>query len=394
MDAITPDSIPDVADVRQGLAERFERWRVPILGGFALAVLGSLGLLAWSSVRREKEDALRTELYSILDDFEGGKMIFRFSGRDLQPDPDVAAEQAKKLEELRGRCAGSEIEPLLLAELAIRYQVKGDDVKVITLVEELKSKFPHAAILRAHSLDSERSSLVDRIAAVSRRRIEAAGSRKFVEPKADPSVSALVETDLGSMKFVFYRDLAPKHVDAFLQQAKAGAFNGTKVYYARRGEWIEFGGGDRTRNAEPRDDAEDDPALAIAPESTKNLVKHRRRMLTSSNSPLSGDQVDRAAVVLAESKPDFDAVRTPFGELADDASAAIADRLGSQIVYGEDASYADRKEKTDYPYTPSRPVTVRRVSVWKEGALDKGHSWDTSRVNTDQPEPEAEKKGE
>jgi peptidyl-prolyl cis-trans isomerase B (cyclophilin B) len=391
MAAITPDAIPDVTDVREGLAERFERWRVPILGGFALAVVGSLGLLTWSSIRREKEDALRTELYSILDDFQGHRMIYVFTGRELQPDAEAAAEQAKKLEDLRPRAAGSDIEPLLLASLALRRQVMGEDAKVITLVEELKAKFPDAPILQAQSLDSDRSSLMDRVAAVSKRRLEAASSRKFVEPKTDSSVSALVETDLGSMKLAFYKDLAPKHVEAFLQQARAGAFNGTKLYYARRGEWVEFGGGDRTRDADPRDDADDDDALALPPEPSTTLVKHRRRMVTS-RPLLSGDQADRVAIVLAEKKPEFDAVRTPFGELLDDASAAIADRLGSQIVYGEDASYADRKEKTDFPYTPSRPVVVRRVSIWKEGALVPGHLWDTSRVNTDQPEPGQEKK--
>lgn len=391
MAAITPDAIPDVADVRVGLAERFERWRVPILGGIALAVVASLGLLTWSSVRREKEDALRTELYSILDDFEGHRMIYVFTGRELQPDAEAAADQAKKLEDLRPRAAGSDIEPLLLASLALRRQVTGEDARVLTLVEELKAKFPDAPILQAQSLDSDRSSLMDRVAAVSRRRLEAASSRKFVEPSADPAVSALVETDLGSLKIVLYKDIAPKHAEAFLQQARAGAYNGTKLYYARRGEWVEFGGGDRTRDADPRDDAEDDPALALPPEPATTLVKHRRRMVTS-RPLLSGDQADRVAIVLAEKKPEFDAVRTPFGELLDDASAAIADRLGSQIVYGEDASYADRKEKTDFPFTPSRPVVVRRVSIWKEGALVPGHLWDTSRVNTDQPEPGQEKK--
>ena len=85
-----------------------------------------------------------------------------------------------------------------------------------------------------------------------------------------------------------------------------------------------------------------------------------------------------------------DGIRTPFGEILDDESAGVADRLGGAMVYGEDAVYLNRRERTDFPWTPSQPVKVWRVSVWKEGALDAGHSWDTSRVNTDTREPGSE----
>jgi cyclophilin family peptidyl-prolyl cis-trans isomerase len=388
MAALTPDSIPDVADIREGLVATLERRRVPILAGLAVAVVGSLGLLAWSSLRREKADALRTELTSVIEDFQGHRMIYSFAGGEPQPDPDVAAAQVKKLEDLRGRVAGTDLEPQVLVQMALRYQALGQDEKVLGVLGELRSGFPEAPILRVQSFDSERMSLVDRIAGISKRRMEFASQHRYVDPKPDPAVSAVVETEIGTMKIVFYRDLAPNHVEAFIQQAKAGAFNGTRMYYARRGEYIELGGGDHTRNAELRDDREDDPELSLAPEDkARNGVKHRRRMVTSVVL-LSGDQADRFAVVLSEKRPDFDALRTPFGELLDDPSATVADRLGSALVYGEDSNYIDRREKTDYPYTPSRPVVLRRVSIWKEGALEPGHTWDTSRVNTDQPEPE------
>ena len=45
MASFSPESIPDVADVREGLVNRLERWRVPLLAGLAIAVLGSLGLV-------------------------------------------------------------------------------------------------------------------------------------------------------------------------------------------------------------------------------------------------------------------------------------------------------------------------------------------------------------
>src|SRR5258706_1580361 len=355
MAALTPETIPDVAEIRQGLAASLERWRVPILAGTAIAVVGSLGLLAWSSLRREKEETLRTELYSIIDDFQGHRSIYSFAGGEPEADADAAAAQLKKLEDLRGRVAGTDLEAQVQVQIALRHQAMGQDDKLLADVADLKARFADSPVLAIPSLVSDRVSLVDSLASLSKRRMEFAGQHKPVEPKADPAESAVVETDIGTMRIVFYRDLAPLHAEAFVRQAKAGAFNGTKIYYARRGEYIEFGGGDRTRNAELRDDREDSPELSLPPEEkSRNGVKHRRRMVTSVPL-LSGDQSDRFAVVLSEKRPDFDALRTPFGELLDDESAAVADRLGGVVVYGDDANYIDRRAQTDFPFTPSRP---------------------------------------
>jgi cyclophilin family peptidyl-prolyl cis-trans isomerase len=392
MDKSSLETIPDVAEIREGLASSMERWRIPVLAGLGIVVVGSLGLLTWGSVRREKVDALRTELHGITDGyFREDTNLWTFSGGfDAQPNLEAAEGQAKKLEEMRPRAAGTEVAPMVLLHLAIRYQVLGQDDRALAVVGELRSAHADSPVMRIQSFDSDRATIVDRIEGISRRRQEFAAKVKFTVPKADPAVVGLVETELGTLKIVFYPDVAPKHVEAFVKQAKAGGFNGTRLYHARRGEWVELGGGARTRNDELRDDREDDPALSVpVEEAARYGVKHRRRMVTSVPL-LSGDQADRFAIVLSESRPDFDAVRTPFGEILDDAGAAVADRLGSALVYGEDTAFVDRREKSDYPYSPSRPVLVRRISIWREGALEAGHAWDTARVNTDQPEPEPE----
>ncbi|HEU4394781.1 MAG TPA: peptidylprolyl isomerase [Planctomycetota bacterium] len=392
MASFSPDSIPDVAEVRQDLFQRLERWRVPILLGLAASVAGILGLVAWSSSRAHTEDDLRAEMLSIVEDyenFEGPRRVIRFLQADSPAGRDAAAKEAAKLEALRPRAEGTDVEAWLLLHIALRRQTALEDDAALALLDELKTKHPDSPVMRLPSHGADRASLVEHLADISRRRRESAKERKWVEPKADRSISALVETDLGAMRLVFYRDLAPKHADAFVQTAKEGGFNGTRLYRAKRGDWIELGGGAFTRNDEPRDDAEDDAAMAMAPEdATKVYVKHRRRMVTSVPL-LTGDQRDRFAIVLAESKADFDGIRTPFGELADDESAGVADRLGGAMVYGEDAVYINRKERTDYAFTPSKPVRVRRVSIWKDGALDAGHTWDTARVGTETLEPGA-----
>ncbi len=387
MAPFNPESIPDAAEMREGLAHSFEAHRVAILGGLALLVFGSLGLLAYSSVSKDREDRLRAEYHGIVDDLERGRTLYSYAAGEAVPQKEIAADQAKRLEELRARADGSDVEPFILLQLALRYQVSDEDAKALAVLGELRTKHPDSPVLQIQAYDSETATLVDRLEGISKRRSASTTTRKVVEPRPDLSTVALVETDLGTFKIVFYPDLAPRHVAALVDGARAGSFNGTRVYTVRQGNWIELGGGDRTRNDAPRDDRDDDPAVALPPEDASRLyVKHRRRTVTSVRL-LSGDQGDRFAVVLSEARADFDATNTPFGELLDDESAAVADRIGSALTYSQDAAWIGRREEKDFPNTPSRPVTIRRISIWKDGVLDKGHTWDTSRVNTDQPEP-------
>ena len=393
MASFEPNAIPDVAEVRTGLLGILERNRVLVLGGFAAVVVGSLGLLAYGSVRRDREDAIRTEYHSIVDDYEGGKPgLYTGVGGDPAPLKDVALDQAKKLETLREKAHGTAVEPAILLQLALRFQVAGDDDRCLSVLGELKNGFPDSPVLQIQAFDSDRASLVSHLETVSKKRKEFQSHSKTVVPKPDLSRYALAETDMGNLKIVFYPDLAPKHVEAFVRQAKAGGFNGTQVYYVRPGEWIDLGGGDRTRDAEPRDDREDDPALSLPPEdAARCFVKHHRRTVTSTPL-LSGDQEDRFTVVLDATRPGFDSLRTPFGELLDDESAGVADRLAGVMTYSKDATKIGKKQEKDVPNTPSKPVRIRRVSIWKEGVLDAGHTWDTARVNTDQVEPPRDEK--
>ncbi|MHC4923353.1 MAG: hypothetical protein ACYTG4_04655, partial [Planctomycetota bacterium] len=154
----------------------------------------------------------------------------------------------------------------------------------------------------------------------------------------------------------------------------------------------EAGGGEFTRNDDPRDDGEDHVEDALPPEDDATYgIRHDRGIVTSVKM-LSGDQGDRFAIVLQDEKKDFDAVRTPFGELLDESSREVADRIAAVITYAKDALYQGKPEANRHPDTPSpaHAVTIWRVSIWKEGFPEKDHQWDTSRVDTDQPEPEPE----
>jgi len=384
MARIPPLSIPDVAEVREGLAAWLERRRRPVLGVLAASVAAALGLLIWTTVRQERMDEIYRDYNAIVD--TGINRDRRLFETDFSPRVAEAKSQVKDLEALRERARGTELEPIILFQIGLRSQIAGEDDRAVAAIEELERDFRDAPILRVPSFLSEREYLAASVAAKGRKRREFASKSAYAPPKPDLARYALVETALGDMKIVFYPGLAPKHVEEFVARAKAGAFNGTRAYGLHPGEWIEIGGGDRTRNEDPADDGEDDPAESMAPEDGAMLgVRHARRTVTAVPL-LSGEQASRFAVILAEKKPEFDALRTPFGELLDDASVQTAEALGSAMTYGRYATYQGRPEASSYLHTPVKgaPVLVRRVSIWKEGALEDGHSWDTSKVGEKQ----------
>jgi cyclophilin family peptidyl-prolyl cis-trans isomerase len=388
-----PLPLPDVDSLRDTILEQLDRYRIPILGGLALAVFGGIGLTAWTVVRRDRIHTLHAELHSITDGFDGQTLFKMVGGEFGIPNGEAARSQAERLLALRERARGTEVEPLALYLIGQRWQVAGEDAKALAVLDELQRDFPDAPVLRVPAFDSERTSLASAIAGISRRRAASESAHKYVPPVADPSTVALVEytggAGAGAFKIAFYPEHAPKHVEAFLSQAKSGGFNGTQMYLAQPGDLLAFGGGDRTRNDTPRDDSDDDPALSLPPEEKATFgIRHVRGTVTSVKL-LSGDQGDRFAVVLAERKAEFDAGRTPFGEILDAAGLTACDRLAAVTTYSKDVMQQGRIEASSFPNTPSPTsrVVLRRVSIWKDGELDAGHTWDTSRVNTDQDEP-------
>ncbi len=69
----------------------------------------------------------------------------------------------------------------------------------------------------------------------------------FHNPKPDPSVTAVLQTNRGVIKIRFYPAQAPKHVKNFLRLAKAGFYDGQKIFKISRGGnsytpiFLEFG---------------------------------------------------------------------------------------------------------------------------------------------------------
>jgi cyclophilin family peptidyl-prolyl cis-trans isomerase len=390
----TPTQTPPVpGDLDETILERVERWRVPLLVGLAVVVFGGIGITVWSVVRRDRIHTLHAELHGITDGFDGQTLFLQAGGEYGIPNGTAAVAQAEKLIALREKARGTEVEPLVLFHIAQRWQVAEQDAKCLAALEELTTGFPDAEILRVPSFDSEKASVVSRMQAASRRRGEWAASHKYEAPKADPSTVALVEyaggAGTGQFKIAFYPDRAPLHVQAFVAQAKAGGFNGTRMYTARPGDFLQFGGGDRTRNDLPHDDGEDDPAVSLPPEDAATFgIRHVRGTVTSVKM-LSGDQGDRFSVILGAAKKEFDSTRTPFGEILDAAGLAACDTLGSVTTYSKDVMHQGKREERSYPDTPSpaHRVILRRVSIWRNGEIDAGHTWDTSRVGTDADEP-------
>jgi peptidyl-prolyl cis-trans isomerase B (cyclophilin B) len=87
----------------------------------------------------------------------------------------------------------------------------------------------------------------------------------FKEPKVQKGDIAVIETNLGTIKFEFFGDKAPKHVANFEKLADAGFYDGTAFHRVVPGFMIQ-GGDPNTRGSESSKYGQGDPGWKVGAE--------------------------------------------------------------------------------------------------------------------------------
>lgn len=154
---------------------------------------------------------------------------------------------------------------------------------------------------------------------------------------------ATIETDFGNMTLRFFADVAPKHVDNFIQLAEKGFYDGLGFHRIIKGFMIQGGcpKGDGTGNG---------PNRLPAEFNDKPHVKGTLSMARSQNPHSASCQF-----FLCLDRCDFlDGQYTVFGELVDDASRATLDKIGGVAV--RDSGYGEKS-------SPVQPVKMNKVTV-------------------------------
>lgn len=154
---------------------------------------------------------------------------------------------------------------------------------------------------------------------------------------------ATIHTDFGTMTLRFFPDVAPGHVENFLDLAEKGFYNGLTFHRIMKGFMIQggcpegsgMGSGPRRLKAEFNDHPHEVGTLSMARSANPNSAS--------------------CQFFICLARCDFlDRQYTVFGELVDDASRETLQKIGEVAVKRGDGGE---------PSTPVNPVKMNQVTV-------------------------------
>lgn len=320
-----------------------------------------------------------------------------------EPDKAAAAKQVESLQQLIKDYPDDSVTPFALLQLAKAQYGTGDFEAALKTVETLRSNFKDFPLNRLPSElhpSAGTQPLVQKLEDSLKSEREWSKKQTYVHHWPSEDRMALVETSAGSMWLGFYSDPseAPQHVAAFVERAKRGDYNGTQVYsiiQTSEGAPSQFecgskasGLADRGGVRDPAEHDKDEPTDTIEPEETRSSIHHEYRIVSSAKMD-SGESATRFLVVAKRGGLNkLNGETTPFAAVMErEKSLETLDKIGRMPTYGTNPETKDSPgvyRLRDHPYPP---IYIRRVSIFSKEKLEDGHTWDTSRVGKNEPEP-------
>ena len=136
---------------------------------------------------------------------------------------------------------------------------------------------------------------------------------------------AIITTKFGQMELVFFRELAPKHVESFLNLAKRGFYNGTLFHRVIPGFMIQ-GGDPNTKDPSKRDlYGMGGPGYTLPAEF--NRIPHERGIVSAARSADPNSAGSQFFIMVGKA-PSLDGQYTVFGEVV--KGIEVADKIVGQ----------------------------------------------------------------
>jgi peptidyl-prolyl cis-trans isomerase B (cyclophilin B) len=150
--------------------------------------------------------------------------------------------------------------------------------------------------------------------------------KKFIpqEIKKMAETSAVIETKYGNMELKFFPDVAPNHVNNFIDLAKKGFYDGTIFHRAIPGFMIQ-GGDPNTKNPDRSKHGLGGPGYTVKAEF--NEKPHKRGILSMARAA-NPDSAGSQFFICVANAPFLDRQYTVFGEVV--AGMEVADIIVSQ----------------------------------------------------------------
>jgi peptidyl-prolyl cis-trans isomerase B (cyclophilin B) len=151
-------------------------------------------------------------------------------------------------------------------------------------------------------------------------------NKKFTpeEIKKMTETSAVIETKLGNIELRFFPDVAPNHVQNFIDLAKKGFYDGTTFHRVIPGFMIQ-GGDPNTKNSDRSKHGMGGPGYTVKAEFNKKLHKRGTLSMARSQDP---DSAGSQFFICVADAPSLNGKYSVFGEVA--SGMDVADKIVSQ----------------------------------------------------------------
>jgi len=163
-------------------------------------------------------------------------------------------------------------------------------------------------------------------------------------------LEAVVTTDLGSFRFEFAPDKAPKHVEQFLTLARQGYYDGSAFFHAVPNGMIQ-GGDPLLKDSKTARNLWGSGGLNLLPSETSSL-KHERGAVSAARIPNKPDSDGAQFFVCLYPQPSLDGQYTVFGHITE--GIEVADKI-SQVPVAADGN-------------TETPVRILKVTIEKKKA--------------------------
>jgi peptidyl-prolyl cis-trans isomerase B (cyclophilin B) len=154
---------------------------------------------------------------------------------------------------------------------------------------------------------------------------ETAGKKLTPEEiKKMTETSAVIETKLGNIELRFFPDVAPNHVQNFIDLGKKGFYDGTTFHRVIPGFMIQ-GGDPNTKNPDRSKHGLGGPGYTVKAEFNKKLHKRGTLSMARSQDP---DSAGSQFFICVADAPSLNGKYSVFGEVA--SGMDVADKIVSQ----------------------------------------------------------------
>ena len=150
---------------------------------------------------------------------------------------------------------------------------------------------------------------------------------------------AIIRTKLGDITLKFFPEVAPNHVNHFIELAKKGFYNGT-IFHRVVPKFVIQGGDPNSKNPDRSKHGTGGPGYNVKAEFSNNLHKRGTLSMARSAHP---DSAGSQFFICVAAAPFLDGKYTVFGEVV--KGIEVADKIVSQPRDGND-NPNDRIEMT------------------------------------------------